>query len=40
MNKLLLTMLRTSGEAPFCSSNRTMLRWPMKAATWMGVSPD
>lgn len=36
----LLTMLLTSGEAPFCSSSRTMFRWPMKAATWMGVNPD
>lgn len=35
-----LTMLRTSGDAPFCSRSKTMLRWPMKAATWMGVRPD
>ncbi|TNN42949.1 hypothetical protein EYF80_046870 [Liparis tanakae] len=33
-------MLLTSGDAPFCSSSRTMFRWPMKAATWMGVKPD
>lgn len=33
-------MLLTSGEAPFCSSSRTMFRWPMKAATWIGVKPD
>lgn len=35
-----LTMLLTSAEAPFCSRSRTMFRWPMKAATWMGVRPD
>lgn len=36
----LLTILLTSAEAPFCSRSRTMFRWPMKAATWMGVRPD
>lgn len=35
-----LTMLRTSGDAPLCSRSKTMLRWPMKAATWIGVRPD
>lgn len=36
----ILTMLVTSGEAPFCSSRRTIFRWPMKAATCIGVRPD
>lgn len=33
-------MLVTSGEAPFCSRRRTMFKWPMKAATCIGVRPD
>lgn len=36
----ILTMLVTSGEAPFCSRRRTMFKWPMKAATCIGVRPD
>jgi len=35
-----LTILQTSGEAPFCSSRRTILRCPMNAETWIGVRPD
>jgi len=38
--KAILTMLVTSGEAPFCSRRRTMFKWPINAATCIGVRPD
>ena len=40
LTQAILTMLVTSGEAPFCSRRRTMFKWPMKAATCIGVRPD
>lgn len=40
LSQAILTMLVTSGEAPFCSRRRTMFKWPMKAATCIGVRPD